>query len=65
VFIVPKIKRPFISYVALSRIGSINQLHILENNDIKLTYRHFEIVESIQIPIKNEYERLRNIININ
>ena len=48
----------FLSYVALSRCGSLKQLHLLGNY---LNLAHFEIKKEIKDAIENEYQRLREI----
>jgi hypothetical protein len=48
----------FLSYVALSRCGSLKQLHLLGNY---LNKTHFEISKEKKDAIENEYQRLREI----
>jgi len=49
----------FLSYVALSRAGSLKQIHLLNNY---LTKKHFEIHEKTKNEIEQEYLRLKNLL---
>ena len=55
-----RIFAPFLAYVALSRIGSIKQLLLLDF----LYPKHFSIRNELKNAIEKEYDRLRNIVNI-
>lgn len=55
-----RIFAPFLAYVALSRVGSLKQLLLLE----LLTVKHFSINYNLRVSIEKEYNRLRKIINI-
>ena len=49
----------FLSYVALSRVGSLNQVHLVGQY---LTKDHFHIPEKMRDAIENEYLRLKNLL---
>ena len=49
----------FLSYVALSRAGSLNQIHLLNHY---LTKNHFKIPEKIKDAIEEEYLRLNKLL---
>jgi len=48
----------FLSYVALSRVGSLKQIHLFGQY---LTKAHFQIPQNMKDAIENEYLRLKNI----
>lgn len=49
----------FLSYVSLSRGGSLDQIHLFGNY---LNQKHFHIPQDMKNAIEKEYLRLRNII---
>lgn len=55
-----RIFTPFLAYVAVSRVGALINLLLLEN----LTQKHFLINIDLRVAIEKEYARLRNLTNL-